>query len=84
MRTFNENPCIKEELLYQENINELNLNVFSQDINLPVVCVTKTFYFTNGNIAVLFIVPLISYKCLSVQDRSYSLGQDALSLPLML
>ena len=52
------------------NINELNLNVFSQDINLPVVCLTKTFYFTNGN-KVLFIFLARTYTqhnyCIKVE-----------------
>ena len=53
----------KVELLYTENINELNLNVFSLDINLPVVWLTKTFYFTNGNKVSFYYLPHFGNIC---------------------
>ena len=40
---------INKNVKTRKNRNELNLNVFSSDINLPDVCLTKTLYFNNGN-----------------------------------
>ena len=70
----------KVELLYTENINELNLNVFSLDINLPVVWLTKTFYFTNGNKVSFYYLPHFGNICCYVLDTRCSLDEFTRSI----